>query len=119
MGQYYPMELVPRKIEYHNIFSKAKFKSVLEFCLSKDHGSDVKLVEQLLVGTLAAVELDCIADLDNQELEAELVSQHYLDYVEITNEVIRDSETDRVDVREFVDRISKHCHTKSGQESFL
>jgi spore maturation protein CgeB len=119
MGQYYPMELVPRKIEYHNIFSKAKFKSVLEFCLSKDHGSDVKLVEQLLVGTLAAVELDCIADLDNQELEAELVSQHYLDYVEITNEVIRDSKTDRVDVREFVDRISKHCHAKSGQESFL
>lgn len=119
MGQYYPMELVPRKIEYHNIFSKAKFKSVLEFCLSKDHGSDVKLVEQLLVGTLAAVELDCIADLDNQELEAELVSQHYLNYVEITNEVIRDSKTDRVDVREFVDRISKLCYAKSSQKSFL
>jgi hypothetical protein len=38
MGKYCPLEVVPKKFEYHNIFSKAKFKSVLEFCLCKDHG---------------------------------------------------------------------------------
>ena len=119
MGQYYPLEVVPRKIEYHNIFSKAKFKSVLEFCLSKDHGSEEKLVEQLLMGAMAAAELDCIADLKNNELEVELTSQHYLDYAQIANEAICDSKTDREDVREFVDRISKLCYAKSGQESFL
>ncbi len=119
MGNVNPMRIVPVKQVYHNIFSKEKFKSVLGFCLSKDHGNDVKLVEQLLVGALAAVELDCIADMEDKELEAELTSQHYLDYAEIANKAICDSKTDREDVREFVDRISKLCHTKSGQESFL
>jgi hypothetical protein len=89
MGKYCPLEVVPKKFEYHNIFSKAKFKSVLEFCLCKDHGCDVKLVEQLLAGALAAVELDCIADMESEELETEFTSQHYLEYVEIANEVIQ------------------------------
>lgn len=116
MGKYCPLEVVPKKFEYHNIFSKAKFKSVLEFCLCKEHGCDVKLVEQLLAGALAAVELDCIADMENEELETEFTSQHYLEYVEIANEVIRDSKTDRENIREFVDRISKLCYATSSQE---
>ena len=119
MGNVNPMRIVPVKQVYHNIFSKEKFKSVLGFCLSKDHGSDVKLVEQLLVGALAAVELDCIADMEDKELEAELTRQHYLGYVKIANEVICASKTDREDVREFVDRISKLCYAKSSQKSFL
>ena len=112
MGYLYPMEIVPAKQKYYNIFSKEKFKSVLNYYLREDIQCDRKLADQVLVGALAAVELDCIADMENKELEAELTSQHYLDYVEIANKAICDSKTDREDVREFVDRISKLCYAK-------
>lgn len=112
-------KLVPAKQYYYNILSKDKFKDILSFCLVTEHESDIKLVEQLLAGALAAVELDCIADINNKELDVTLTSQHYLDYVKIANEAIRISRADREDVREFIDRISKLCYAKSGQESFL
>lgn len=119
MGNVNPMRIVPVKQVHHNIFSKEKFKSVLEFCLRKNHDSNDKLIEQLLVGALAAVELDCIADLEDENMHADLTSQHYLSYVGIAKKVIRTSKTEREDIREFVDRISKLCYAKSGQESFL
>lgn len=119
MGQYVPAKIVPVKQIYHNIFSKRKFKDILEYCLREDNHSDKKLVEQLLAGALAGVELDCIADINNEKGDAKLTGQHYLGYVEIANEAIRTSRTEREDVRAFVDRISKLCYAKSGQESFL
>lgn len=119
MGYVNPMKIIPVKQVYHNLFSKEKFKRVLDYYLREDIQCDRKLANQVLVGALASVELDCIADLDNKELYAELTSQHYLDYAEIANEAIRVSKTDREDVRKFVDRISKFCYAKSSQESFL
>lgn len=119
MGKLVPMEYVPAKQVYYNFLSQEKFKSILTFCLREDNEYDKKLVEQLLVGALAAVELDCIADINNEELNAELTGQHYLEYVEIANEAIRTSMTDREDAREFINRISKLCYAKSKQESFL
>ena len=119
MGRNIPAKFVPEMIKYHNILSKEKFKSILEHCLCQDHNSNIKLIEQLLVGALAAVELDCIADINDDRGDPELKSQHYLEYVEIANEVICASKTDREDVREFVDRISKLCYSKTSQTSFL
>ena len=116
MGYLTPLEIVPAKQKYYNVFSKEKFKSVLNYYLREDIQCDRKLADQVLVGALAAVELDCIADMENKELDAELTSQHYLDYVEIANEAIRDSKTDRENIREFVDRISKLCYATSSQE---
>ena len=119
MGHEIPGILVPETIKFYNILSKEKFKSILKFCLHKDNEHDKRLVEQLLAGALAAVELDCIADINDEALDAELTGQHYLEYVEIANEVIRTSRTEREDVRAFVDRISKLCYAKSSQGTFL
>ena len=118
MGYEIPGRLVPETIIYHNILSKEKFKTILKFCLREDNEHDKKLVEQLLAGALAAVELDCIADI-NEDLDAELTSQHYQEYVSIVNEVIRITRTDREDLREFINRITKLCNAKSNQESFF
>lgn len=119
MGKQTPGKFVPAKVVYHNILTKDKFKDILEFCLSEDNEFDVNLVEQLLAGALAAVELDCIADVRDENLDAELTAKHYLKYIEIAGEAIRTGGADREDIRAFMNRINKLCSTKSSQETFL
>lgn len=72
------IKYVPEKQIYNNIFSKKMFKAVLEHCLGNPAG-DPRLEENLLPGALAAVELDCVADLKNTELNALMAKQHYLE----------------------------------------
>lgn len=102
-------KMIPEKQYYHNIVSKKKFKDTLDFFLANESAdvpaNDKLLMEKLLIGTLAAVELDCIADLKNNVLNLSKTKKHYLDYAKIAKR----SKLDREDIQEFICRIEKHC----------
>lgn len=111
------IKYVPEKQIYNNIFSKKMFKAVLEHCLGNPAG-DPRLEENLLPGALAAVELDCIADLKNTELNALMTKQHYLEYVKITDNAVEKTGSNHLEVRNFINRMNQYCSYNSDQLCF-
>ncbi len=120
MGKGTPLDLIPAKQLYHNILSKNKFKAILEYCLDVSNTDDanVKLVEQLFLGALAAVELDLNADIHNKDLDVEQTKAHYREYVEIAKKVLAKSGSSREDLQAFISRMDKYC-LPSEQVSFF
>ncbi len=119
MGAHIPIEYIPKTQIYHNVFSTKKFKEVLEFCCEYKIAKDAHLVAQMLLGALAATELDCIADLGNEELDANLTKEHYKQYIQIANDVLKEIGSSNEEVRNFICRMEKYCQTEEGQIAYF
>ncbi len=119
MGRLDPIENIPKTQIYYNFFSTKKFKDVLTCCCKRESGKKAQLIEQVLIGALAAVELDCIADLENEELDANLTTEHYKQYIQIANDVMEENGLSHEEVRNFICRMKKYCKTVEEKIAFL
>lgn len=90
---------------YHNIITKQMFKLIVKDFSDKDSSNDKTLMEKVFIGAMAAITLDCIADVKHKELNIEKTKKHYLEYVKIA----RKSNIDREDVRLFISEIENLC----------
>lgn len=111
MGSIVPIEYIPKTQIYNNYLSTKKFKDILACCCKHESGKKAQLIEQMIIGALASVELDCIADLENEELDANLTKEHYKQYIQIANDVMQENGLSNEEVRNFICRMKKYCKT--------
>ncbi len=98
--------LVTERQRYYNMISKKYFKLILEDIVNDESENDKALMEKSLIGAMAMIELDCIADMKNEALSKEKTKKHYLEYTKLAQ---RSKLAIRDDVKRFIDRIKQYC----------